>query len=106
MIRGTTPTHTFTIPIDVSQIADLRVSYAQCENEIITKTKEDCVFLSGKIISVTLTQEDTFKFDCSKQVKVQVRILTVEGVVVSSKVKLLTVEQCLNDEVLGNETNA
>lgn len=99
MIRGTTPTHTFTIPFDVSQIADLRVSYAQCENEIITKTKEDCV-LSGKTISVTLTQEDTFKFDCSKQVKVQVRILTVEGVALSSKINILTVGQCLNEEVL------
>lgn len=99
MIRGTTPTHTFTIPFDVSQIVDLRISYAQGENEIIVKSKSDCL-LCENIIQVTLTQEDTFKFDCSKDIKMQVRVLKVDGEVKSSNIKLLTVGQCLNEEVL------
>lgn len=98
MIRGTTPTHNFTIPFDVSFIADLRISYAQTK-EVLTKTKEDCT-LNDKTITVKLSQEDTFKFDCSKNVKVQVRILTIEKEVVSSEPYIIKVGECLNNEVL------
>lgn len=99
MIRGTTPTHTFTIPFEVDQIADLRISYGQSDVEKIKKTKLDCMLFDNKI-QVTLTQEDTFKLDCSKQVKLQLRILTIDGEVFNSQIKLLTVGQCLNNEVL------
>ena len=34
MIQGTTPTHTFTIPFDVSLIKELKVVYAQ-QGEIV-----------------------------------------------------------------------
>lgn len=105
MIIGTTPTHTFTIPIDVSQIADLRISYAQDNNVLLTKSIKDCV-LKGKTISVTLTQEDTLKFNSSTQIKTQLKILTTENVVLVSKISVLLVDECLNKEVLTNATNS
>lgn len=103
MIRGTTPTHIFTIPFDTALIADLRISYAQSGKEVIVKTKEEAT-LDGQTITVKLSQEDTFSFDCSKNVLVQVRVLTLGGEAVSSDVIVVSVEQCLNNEVLDNET--
>jgi hypothetical protein len=100
MIRGTTPTHIFTLPFDVSLIADLRIIYAQDAAEILAKTKDDCG-LDGNEVSVTLTQEDTFKFDCKRQVvQIQVRVLTSGGDALASEVIIVPVEQCLNSEVL------
>ena len=100
MIRGTTPTHIFNIPFDTSLIADLRISYAQGENEVVVKTKDD-VTLDGQTITATLKQEETFRFDCSKKVLVQVRVLTLGGEAISSDVMTVSVERCLNNEVLG-----
>jgi hypothetical protein len=103
MIRGTTPTHIFTIPFDTALIADLRISYAQCGKEVVVKKKEDAT-LDGQTITVKLSQEETFNFDCSKRVLVQVRVLTLGGEAVSSEVMVVSVEQCLNNEVLKYET--
>lgn len=78
MIRGTTPTHTFEIPFNTSMIASVRVVYAQDDAVIVTKCTEDCIF-DGNTINVTLTQEDTLKFDCKKCVQIQLRVLTTGG---------------------------
>lgn len=99
MIRGTTPTHIFTIPFDTDLIADVRISYAQTDGEIVVKNKEDAT-LTGNTISVTLTQEDTLKFDCSKKVIAQIKIKTHNGEVMGSDVMCISVERCLNEEVL------
>ena len=99
MIRGTTPTHTFMIPLHTASIADLRISYAQSDQEILVKKIEDC-FLEGNTIKVTLTQEDTFLFDCKKTVAIQVRVKTLDGTALSSEIITVKVGKCLNNEVL------
>lgn len=99
MIRGTTPTHTFMIPFDTSRIEDLRISYAQSDREIIVKDKDDCT-LEGNTIKVTLSQEDTFLFDCKKTVALQVRVKTLDGTALSSEIITVKVGKCLNNEVL------
>lgn len=104
MIRGTTPTHIFTIPFDTALIADLRIIYAQCGNEVLVKTKKDAT-LDGNTIAVTLSQEETFAFDCGKRVvDIQVRVLTLGGDALSSDIIITPIDRCLNDEVLRNET--
>lgn len=100
MIRGTTPTHVFNISFDTSLISDLRITYAQCGKELVVK-KYDDVILSDQAITVTLTQEDTLKFDCSKQaVQIELRVKTNGGKVISSGIFNKSVEACLNEEVL------
>lgn len=99
MIRGTTPTHIFTLPFDTDTVADLRVSYAQNCGEILVKNLDD-VTLSGNTISVTLTQEDTLKFDHNKRAMAQIKVKTHAGDVMSSDVITVVVERSLNDEVL------
>lgn len=100
MIKGTTPTHVFMIPLLESEIKTVEITYSQDDKEILQKHTEDCVIEDGAV-TVKLSQEETFAFDHKKRIQCQIRILTTSNEVQSSKVKLLTVEQCLSDEVLS-----
>lgn len=99
MIRGTTPTHTFNIPFEAGMIKECRIIYAQ-DNEVIVKKDNSKCILEGTTIKVTLTQEDTFKFDNLKPVQIQLRILTKSGEVFASIVENVGVSKCLDNEVL------
>ena len=99
MIRGTTPKHIFKLPFDVSVIDEVRIIYAQGDTQIVVKDTADCT-LERNTISVTLTQEDTFKFDCNQCVQLQVRVLTKEGESIASTIKHIGVDKCLDEEVL------
>lgn len=99
MTRGTTPTHTFTLPFDVSLVQKAMVVYAQNDIEIFRKESSDCQ-MSGNEVSVTLTQEDTLKLDCKHLVQVQLRVLTTDNKALASMVRIMSVQKCLNDEVL------
>ena len=61
MIQGTTPTHTFTLPFDVSMVEKVRIIYSQKDQPVVIKNTEDCQ-LEGNDVFVVLTQEDTFAF--------------------------------------------
>ena len=84
MIRGTTPTHTFTFNnLNPETFKVLNVYYAQQGVEVLTKTKSDFTFSSKDveegivyIASVILTQQDTLKFKPKSNVKIQMRALT------------------------------
>ena len=99
MIRGTTPTHTFTLPFAVSMVDDVMVIYAQNDVEVFQKNTRDCV-LEGNTIQTTLTQDDTLRLDHRQNVQVQLRVLTIDGTAMASRVYVMGVEQCLNDEVM------
>lgn len=98
-MRGTTPTHTFTLPLDASLIKAVKIIYAQEDKPIFCKRTADCV-INGVTVEVTLTQEETFKFDCKKLVEIQLRALTVDGKALKSEPIIVTVSKCLDDEVL------
>jgi hypothetical protein len=100
MIRGTTPTHTFNIPFDTSLVDEVKITYAQEDEIILTKGTTDCT-LENNAIKVTLSQEDTFKFDHAKAVQIQIRILTVGGEALASVIEKVGVSKCLDNEVLA-----
>lgn len=99
MIRGTTPKHTFRIPFDADMIKEVRIIYAQNDQQILVKETADCT-LEGNTIRTALTQEETFKFDCTKCVQIQVRALTSDGEALASAIKHIDVDKCLDSEVL------
>ena len=74
------------------------ISYA--DEQIFCKRTENCEFEEEKI-NTTLTQEETFKFDCKKMVQIQLRILTNDGKVPPIEVIEVPVKKCLDDEVLA-----
>lgn len=99
MNRGTTPTHTFTIPFDTSLIKEVKIIYSQDDEQVFCKRTADCE-LSGTDIKTTLSQEETFMFDCKKLVQIQLRVLTNGGDSLITPIITRTVGKCLDDEVL------
>ena len=99
MTRGTTPTHTFRLPFDGSMVAEAMVIYAQNDVEVFHKDTYDCT-VKGNTIKVTLDQEDTLMLSHSSNVQIQLKVKTTEGVVLVSVPNVISVQKCLNDEVL------
>lgn len=99
MIRGTTPTHIFTLPFGIETIKTIQIIYAQNGAEKLTKSNADCT-LEGNTVKIRLTQEDTFKFADDVCVEVQVRVLTTGGDALASRVMRVRCHDCLSDEVL------
>lgn len=108
MIRGTTPTHTFTFDkLDPSTFKVLNVYYAQKGVEILQKGKDDCTFSTQNTDSgiiylarVTLTQEETKMFSAKYDVEVQIRVLTSDDRSLATSCYKLSVWDVINDEVL------
>lgn len=99
MTRGSTPTHIFNFPIATSLIKQIRITYAQGDKVILTKTEADCVLEDKKAI-LKLTQQETLSFDHTILVEIQVKALTVNGDVLISKIENKSVDRVLDDEVL------
>lgn len=99
MIRGTTPTHTWTLPVDASVVKEARIIYSQGVENVLIKNTEDCI-MEGNTLKVTLTQEDTLKFSHKKKVEVQARLLTQDRTSFATRVVEVPVWKLLDEEVM------
>lgn len=97
--RGTTPTHTFTLPFERELVSELRITYAQNKKDIITKEMKDIKFANNEII-LTFTQEETYQFEADKEVQVQIKIKTIDGLVLNSDIIRMRVDASLDNEVI------
>ena len=104
MTRGTTPHHTFELPFSVNSL-EFTVTYAQInpvtqtKTIVVKKTKNDCE-ITGNVIKVRLSQEDTFKFDDKYAVQIQIKVKKKGGDVIASNIITTTVQKILDEEVL------
>lgn len=96
---GTTPTHTFTIPIKTEAVKEVEITYCQAGDIVLQKYKSDCT-IEGSTIKTTLSQEDTFLFDEKKNVEIQVRVLDLNGSVFASNIMCVDAYRCLSKDVL------
>lgn len=99
MIRGTTPTHVFTLSVEPDYFKNIRITYAQDDVVLFQKEKGDCE-IEGYDVRTTLTQEETLMFDAKKHVQIQVKAITEEGKVEASPIMCVTVGKCLDNEVM------
>ena len=99
MVRGTTPTLNFTIPIDVSTIAVLSVAFSQAGTVILDKTLDDCT-VSGHLITLGLTQAETLMFTADVPVDIQIRCRLNDGVALASNIINTTTGRILKDGVI------
>lgn len=100
MVIGGTPLHTFTLDIaDMPNIVEVLISYTQNGRVILRKKLKDCE-LSGNVIKVRLSQEDTLKFNESHKVRIQIKLKTDTGEVIPSDVVSVTPTSCLDLEVI------
>lgn len=94
MFRGTTPTNTFNVDIDLTSATELYISYEQNDAVVVEKELSDCTVTSTSV-SVTLTQTDTLKFVPGK-VFVQIRA-KIGSTAVASDIITTTAKRILKD---------
>ena len=97
--RGSTPIHVFTLPFSIEEVADLRIVYKQSKNKVLSREKKD-VNIQGNDVVLTLTQEDTFLFNESDNVEVQLKVKTINDQVFNSDIMEMKITKALDDEVI------
>jgi len=99
MRRGTTPTITFICPFAVDNATKVSVVFAQYDEIILKKALSGCS-ISGKRISIHLTENETLNFNCKKDgVDMQIRI-ELDGEKMASNIMHTTVDKILKDGCL------
>ncbi len=99
MIRGTTPLHVFTLPFSTDLVEKVRVIYSQKDEIVLRKEGETCT-LNDTNVSVKLSQEETFLFNCNYPVDIQIRVLMKSGDALTSLPQRVGLDKCLENEVL------
>ena len=99
MFRGSTPTHTFVLPIDTALLSKVIIVYAQSDVEVFRKTEADCE-IEGNTITTRLKQEETLLLDHKKRLQIQLKVLSQDNSVLLSEVMSKDVRKCLIDEVI------
>ena len=99
MRKGTTPTLTFRLPFEVDLLSNAKVTFSQGGNVILEKKLCDCD-ASQNLLSVTLSQEETFLFECDSVAQVQLRCVTPTGEAFASAVFTTFIARSLDSEVL------
>lgn len=110
MIRGTTPTNTFTSTVDLSDAEVVYITYDQRGETVVEKTKEDITFYTPEqtqentpttyAFSVQLTQEETLRFTAKHSVEIQVRARFSNGSAPASKIISTTADRVLKEGVI------
>ena len=96
MRRGTTPTVTFNLPFEVSEIKNVEVYFAQDGENLVTKEMADCT-LDGKTLAVTLTQAETLSLDTDEKLEMQARFVFKDGSVDATDIIKSKVKEILKD---------
>lgn len=98
MIRGTTPTQTFGLPVSGENVKNIRVTYSQ-DDEIVLEKKFDDVRFEGSKVIFELSQEETFKFKAGIA-EVQLRVLTDDNKLFGNEPITIYVIDSKNEEIL------
>lgn len=102
MRRATTPTHTFTLPeeVSVTSLSKVVLTYNQDATTVLEKGLSDVIIDSdANTISYKLTQDETNLFAPGKAL-IQVRVKNISGAVFESQMIWLTIKPALNSEVI------
>lgn len=98
MRRGTTPTNTFTVDVDLTQAEALYITYKQGGRTVIEKKLAD-ITVTAEALTVTLTQTDTLKLR-SGNVEIQIRARLIGGEALASEIMTVPVEAILKEGVI------
>ena len=99
MIRGTTPTFVFTLPFTCTEFTVCNIAFAQAGKVVLEKELSDCN-ITGKKITVTLSEVETLMFDCNKGiVEIQIRggigATRIASEIMTTSVRRILKEGCL-----------
>ena len=96
MTQGTTPTLVFELDIETGTLVSLYLTFRQGYGREVTR-REDSITADNdaKTLTVTLTQEETLKFEEGGNVEIQLRAVTTTGAALASNIVALPVERIL-----------
>lgn len=98
MYPYTTPYHRFTLPVPVSSLAKLYVTYVADGTVLFEKTLDDCDAVDDHTVRVHLQQQDTGKISGDGgMVEVQVTLLTADSERMTSRIVRLSSGKILKD---------
>lgn len=98
MIRGTTPTFSFRLPFETSEIKSAFITIRSKRVEV-EKGLDDCT-LNGRIIETKLTQEETLKLPKDNDAKIQLRVLTNDDEALATDIYTIKVSEILKEGVI------
>lgn len=98
MRRGTTPTNTFTVDVDLTTAIAVFVTYKQGDRLLVEKDIGDLDITATKV-EVALSQEDTLAF-AQGSVQIQIRAKFGDGAAIASNIIVAPVDQILKDGVI------
>ena len=99
MYQYTTPVHIFTISTNLELLSNLNIVYAQKDKILFKKTLEDVLETSGNVVTVTLSQKETGKFDERFPAQIQLHAKTLGNVALASRVYEVPVCKLLDTEI-------
>lgn len=97
IIQGTTPTHTFTLPFDISNVKDVMITYRQDNGIVFIKNLKDCVLQDNQIL-VDLSQQDTFELSHKYLLTIELKVLTANDKVLIDLFENIRVQESKNKE--------
>ena len=99
--RGTTPTNTFSVDVDLRDAEVVYLTYKQGSKITLEKEKGD-LEIDEDEVRVYLTQEETLalKFGGNTPVRMQFRARYADGNAIKSNIMQATVEEILKDGVI------
>ena len=102
MIKGTTPSLRFILPIETNVIktAEIVVEYVDANKSVsIVKTMDECI-LGENYIETKLTQEETLQLPAPSTANIQLRVLTFDGTALATQIQKVTVKRLLKEDVI------
>lgn len=96
MIRGTTPTIRFDLPIDVELVDCMYLTLAQNGKTVIERCLTECS-CDVRRVSCKLTQSETLALMAATETQMQVRLRTKGGDALASQITTVRVDRILKD---------
>ena len=99
MIRGTTPTHYFTVPCKAQNISKVNVLYGQDDKLLFKKKTSDCT-IEDELVTVKLSRNESLMFNHKLPAQVQIVIKQTNDDILESIVQTFGVDKLLDDGVI------
>jgi hypothetical protein len=102
LIKGTTPTLHFNLPIETKLLkaAEIVLQYVDNAKTVTIERKMEECKVGEKSIAAVLTQEETLALPAPALAKVQIRVKTEDDLVLASPVFEVTVKELLKESVI------
>lgn len=98
MRRGTTPTHRFSVDLDLTSADEIYLTYRQgCKT--LEKTKDDLT-VTPEVVEVALSQEETLLFCDKEKILIQFRVKFPDQTTVASNIIQTTIGEILKEGVI------